>query len=72
MASLDLFTKKRLIRFTDEFRDKTGQLPTLNDFEQAGFERELIKTATKDQVLDQVYVTLTNGTVVKGYKVFFK
>jgi hypothetical protein len=68
MAKVDPFTLKRMARFVEEFR-KSGQLPTLKDFEAGGFARETIDTAVRAEQLVQLYVTLTNGTIVKGYKV---
>ncbi len=69
MAALDPFTRKRLIRFIEEFRTRAGQLPTLRDLDEGGFPDEVIKGAIKHKVIEQFYVTLTNGTIVKGYKV---
>jgi len=69
MAALDLFTQKRLTRFIEEFRRQSGALPTLQDFERAGLARETVDLAVRQKVLEQFYVTLTNGTIVKGYKV---
>lgn len=65
---LDLFTRKRLERFVADFRKKSGVLPTLQDFDQAGFSDEAIKLALKEKVIEKFYVTLTNGTIMKGYK----
>jgi hypothetical protein len=68
MSKLDLFTEKRLKRWLEEFRKKTGQLPTLRDLSEGGFTAESVKLALKGQVLEEFYVTLSNGSVVKGYK----
>jgi hypothetical protein len=65
---IDLFTQKRLVRFVEDHRSKSGQLPTFGDLENAGFARELVKEALRVKVLEEFYVTLTNGTVVKGFK----
>ncbi len=65
---IDLFTRKRLVRFVEDHRTKSGQLPTFGDLESAGFARELVKEALRVKVLEEFYVTLTNGTVVKGFK----
>ena len=68
MASLDVFTRKRLERFIETFRRSSGQLPTLRDLEEAGFADSVVKTALKTRVIERFYVTLTNGTIVKGFK----
>ena len=69
MAKIDAFTSKRLSRKIDEIRHKTGRLPTLQDLETEGFPEELVKNAVHEKILESLYVTLTNGTIVKGYKV---
>ena len=69
MAALDPFTRKRLIRFIEDFRTRAGQLPTLRDLDEGGFSDDTIKSAIKDNVIEKFYVTLTNGTIVKGHKV---
>lgn len=66
---MDPFTKKRVIRFVEEFRKRTGLLPTLHDFEQDHFSEDLVKEAMKEKLLEQFYITLTNGSIVKTYKV---
>jgi hypothetical protein len=66
---LDTFTQKRILRFIEDFRQKSGQPPTLNDFESAGFDRNMVEAGVKTKVIEQFYSTLTNGTVVKTYKV---
>jgi hypothetical protein len=68
MSRLDPFTQKRLERFFEDFRKKTGQLPTLKDLEDNRFNSEVIRLAIKAQLIEEFYVTLTNGTIVKGYK----
>lgn len=65
---IDPFTRRRIARYVEDFRNKTGALPTLQDFEKAGFPEESIKAALKEKVIEKFYVTLTNGTIVKGYK----
>lgn len=65
---LDPFTRRRLVRFIEDFRTRSGQLPTLNDLEGNGFDGERIKEALKEKVIEEFYVTLTNGTIMKGYK----
>jgi hypothetical protein len=69
MAKLDPFTRKRITRFVEDHRAKSGQLPTFADFEKAGFEKSLVKEAERAKLIEELYVTLTNGTVVKGFKV---
>lgn len=67
--TIDVFTVKRLERFIEGFRAKSGQLPTLQDFENGGFERSLIDRLVREKVISQFYVTLTNGSIVKGFKI---
>ncbi len=69
MPRLDPFTSRRLTKFIEDYRSSSGVLPTLQDFERAGFSRELIDEAVKQQLIEQFYVTLTSGTVVKGFKI---
>ena len=66
--SIDLFTRKRLVRFVEDHRAKSGQLPTFADLEKAGFDRSLVKEAERLKIIEEFYVTLTNGSVVKGFK----
>jgi hypothetical protein len=66
---LDPFTSKRIVKFAAEFRTRSGQLPTLQDFEKEGFEKKAVEAAEKAKLIEQFYVTLTNGTILKGYKV---
>ncbi len=68
MAKLDSFTLHRIIRFARTFRESRGQLPTGADFEKEGISSEQLDRAVKEQALEQLYVTLTNGAIVKGYK----
>jgi hypothetical protein len=68
MAEIDPFTRQRILRFVDSHRSSSGQLPTLKDFEAAGFAKDLINTAVRKGLLSELYVTLTNGTIVKGFK----
>ena len=65
---IDSFTRKRLEKFVGDFRDRTGVLPTLADFADAGFEKAKVDDAIHDRIIVEFYVTLTNGTIVKGYK----
>lgn len=69
MSKLDVFTQTRMKRFIEDFRRQSGQLPTLQDFDAAGIDRKQVELGLKDQVLEQFYVTLSNGTIVKAYKV---
>ena len=66
---LNLFSQKRMVRFIEEFRLKSGQLPTLKDLAQAGFSNTLVDEAERKKVVEKFYVTLTNGTIVKAYKI---
>lgn len=68
-SPLDIFTRKRLEKFIHDFRESTGQLPTLNDFDEGHFEKDIIKSAIHDQVIEEFYVTLTNGVIKKGFKI---
>ncbi len=69
MPAIDPFTARRLTKFIEEFRQNSGVLPTLQDFDRAGFSRDLIDQGVRQELIEQFYVTLTSGTVVKGYKV---
>ena len=62
------FTERRLVQFADTFRERHGQLPTLADFEAGGFPAEWVEGAVKKKQLVSLYVTLTNGSIVRGYK----
>jgi hypothetical protein len=64
----DPFTLRRLTRFAETFRATKALLPTLKDFEEAGFGKELVDQAVKKELLVELYVNLTSGAVVKGYK----
>jgi hypothetical protein len=69
MTATDPFTRRRVSAFVETFRARSGQLPSLRDFEEAGFARALVDSLVREKFLVQLYVTLTNGTVIKGYKV---
>lgn len=66
---VDPFTLKRIQRFVEDYRAAHGQLPTLDDFATAGFSKDLVKQATRSEILEQFYVTLSNGVIRKGYKI---
>ncbi len=66
---LDPFTERRLVRFAKDFRTEKAQLPTLRDLEATGFSKRQIDSAVKKGALVELYVTLTTGAVVKGYKI---
>lgn len=68
-TKLDPFTEKRIVRFIETFRESNAQLPTLKDFANEGFGEELVALAEKKKLIAKFYVTLTNGAIVKGYKV---
>ncbi len=65
---IDPFTVRRLERFIGDFRARSGQLPTVRDLGEAGFDETTVDQAVRDDILEQLYVTLTNGTILKGYK----
>ena len=65
----DPFTLRRLIKFIEKHRESSGQLPMLADFEKVGFEKSLVQAVERDGHIEQFYVTLTDGTVRKGYKI---
>lgn len=69
MSKIDPFTAKRITVIVERIRSKSGQLPTIKDFEAEGIDRKTIDRAVLENILDQFYVTLTNGTLVKTYKV---
>lgn len=69
MGTLDAMTRARIIRFVRTFRETQGQLPTLRNLEDEGFSSETIKLALKMKAIEEFYVTLTTGAIVKGYKV---
>lgn len=69
MAKLDAFTCRRITKFVNDHRVSTGQLPTLKDLANGGFDHDIVAAAVKNKTLDTLYVTLTNGTIVKGFKV---
>lgn len=66
--TVDTFTLKRLARFALTFREKNATLATLNDLEKEGFDKATVDDAVKAGVVVELYVTLTTGAVVKGYK----
>ena len=68
MTKQDPFTLKRLARFTDDFRRQHARLATLKDLESAGFEKAVVERAVRDELVEELYVTLTTGAVQKGYK----
>jgi hypothetical protein len=69
MSKLDLFTERRILKFIGDYRSKEGSLPTLKDLDAAGFSKEIVDAAIKQELIEMFYVTLTNGSVVKGYKI---
>lgn len=68
-SKIDPFSQRRLKVFVTNFRNKSGQLPTLRDLEAAGFSEEFTAQAVKEKILERFYVTLTNGSIVKGFKI---
>ena len=65
---LDPFTQRRLARWIDAFRASKGELPTRQELVSAGYTKDQIQAALKSKLLVELYVTLTNGTIVKVYK----
>jgi hypothetical protein len=65
---IDPFTARRIQKFIENYRVSSGQLPTLTDFDEAGFPKEKVEDAVKDDLIEEFYVTLTSGTIRKGYK----
>ncbi|MBC7385384.1 MAG: hypothetical protein H7301_04360 [Cryobacterium sp.] len=72
MPKLDPFTQKRLERFIEDFRRANGELPTLEELAKSGFDRSCVDAAVRQEVIVEFYVTLTNGVIKKGYKLFVK
>ena len=68
MAKANSLELHRLLKFVDSHRAAKAQLPTLADIEAAGFSKQLVQEAEKQKRLVKLYVTLTNGAIVKGYK----
>ncbi len=66
---LDAFTIGRMKKFIKSFRETKAQLPTIKDFEAAGFSTDDLKSAEKQKTIESFYVTLTTGAVVKGFKI---
>jgi hypothetical protein len=66
---LDTFTKNRIKKVIGEHRKSYGQLPTLKDLERQGFAKKEIEVGIKEKWLEQLYVNLTSGAVVKVIKV---
>jgi hypothetical protein len=69
MKKVDAFTLKRICKFIVDFRERTAQLPTLKDLDAGGFDAATVAAAESAKKIEKFYVTLTNGSVVKGYKV---
>ena len=69
MSKIDMFTEKRMIRFVEKFRSQSGELPTLKDLKDAGFSSADIELSLKGNVIEQFYITLTTGSVVKVFKI---
>ena len=65
---MDSFTARRLLKAIEKHRDQNGTLPTLSDLEKAGFQKSLVERAEREGWIEQFYVTLTDGSIRKGYK----
>ena len=61
-------TRQRMIRFVRTFRNEKGQLPTLRNLEDAGYPPEMVAAGVKSKAIAELYVTMTTGAVVKGYR----
>lgn len=64
---LDILTERRIAKFINDHRTKTGELPTLQDFERQGISEEILKAAVKAGLIEKRYITLTNGAIMKSY-----
>ena len=69
MPKVDPFTLKRLCRFITEHRQNKGLFPTLKDLNDQGFSKAEVDQAARDKIIVEIPVTMTNGSIVKGYKV---
>ena len=58
-----------MIQFVKKFRSETGQLPTLKDLKNSGFSNDEIALGIKEEVIEQFYVTLISGSIVKAFKI---
>lgn len=65
---MDSFSVRRLKKFVEDHRARTGQMATLKDIEEGGFDAETLKAALKQKAIRELYSTLTSGAVVKVYK----
>ena len=68
MAKIDSFTSRRISRFVEEHRKRSGQLPTLQDFEKSQIPPTTVDQAVREGLLEQAYINLTSGPMVKGYR----
>ena len=66
---MDPFTQKRLLKWIERFRTETGELPTLAEFASVGFDKSAVEKAERLELIEQFYITLTDGSIRKGYKV---
>jgi len=66
---VDTFTKNRIKKVISDHRKSYGQLPTLKDLKNQGFAKKEIEVGIKEMWLEQLYVNLTSGAVVKVIKV---
>ena len=66
---MDLFTQKRLLKWIERFRAETGELPTLTEFAKVGFDKSSVEKAERLELIEQFYITLTDGSIRKGYKI---
>lgn len=66
---MDAFTTRRLMKFIEKHREHHGTLPMLADLEREGFTKPAVERAERDGLIEQFYVTLTDGSIRKGYKI---
>ena len=65
----DSFTIRRLCREVERHRAAAETLATLRDLEALGFPKDVVDAAVKAGHLVELYVPMTTGAMVKGYKV---
>lgn len=66
---MDTFTKTRIKKTITEHRKKHAQHPSLKDLEKYGFSKKEIEVGVKENWLEQLYVNMTTGSVVKVFKI---
>lgn len=66
---MDIFSQSRLKKIILEHRQRHAQFPTLKELEGYGFDKEAVAQALKENIIEQLYVNMTTGAVVKVYKI---